>query len=308
MIRFHFSRKPHQCKPKAAETHRNQRFFTFIVASTATSKIRRIHIPHHWLYVLGGFAVIGFLTVVVGFGWLVKQAVTVSDLSSVRSQNRQLRQENQVLKIHYDDLSQRINTMQDISKELATSAKLPQAQNDPPARSSSGGPEIVNELENNAQALERELRQLKDVYDRNLLHQAGTPNGLPVRGYLTDGFGSRNNPFSGEGSEFHAGQDISVPHGTPVEATANGLVLYAAPRSGYGNVVVIDHGNGVTTRYGHLSSIGVEAGQRIHRGDIIGRSGNTGRSTGPHVHYEVREYDVPVDPLRYVPGMTANNR
>ncbi|MBX7222377.1 MAG: M23 family metallopeptidase [Blastocatellia bacterium] len=293
---------------KASRTPRDQRFYTLFLAPGATSKIRQVHIPFSVIYTVCSFAVIGVLTTAIGIGWLVQKAMALSEMSFVRTQNRELKHENHELKLRYDDLNQRVTAIQDISKELAAQAKLPQAAEPPIARNAAGGPEIANQIENNAQALERELRQLRDIYNGDALKLANTPNGLPVRGYLTDGFGSRNNPFSGEGSEFHSGQDISVPHGTPVAATANGLVLYAAPRAGYGNVVVIDHGNGVTTRYGHLSAFDVEAGQRIRRGDIIGRAGNTGRSTGTHVHYEVREYDVPTDPLRFVPGMVARNR
>src|SRR5258705_128723 len=133
----------------------------------------------------------------------------------------------------------------------------------------------------------------------DILRLASIPRGLPVNGYVTDGFGMRRNPFNGEGREVHEGLDIAVDFGTPVTATADGLVIYAAPHAGYGNLVIVYHSNGITTRYGHLSRISVEAGQRVKRSDQIGNAGSTGRSTGPHVHYEIRENDQPVDPLRY---------
>ena len=109
----------------------------------------------------------------------------------------------------------------------------------------------------------------------------------------------RRNPFNGEGREVHEGLDIAVDFGTPVTVTADGLVIYAAPHAGYGNLVIVYHSNGITTRYGHLSRISVEAGQRVKRSDQVGNAGSTGRSTGPHVHYEIRENDQSVDPLRY---------
>ena len=96
------------------------------------------------------------------------------------------------------------------------------------------------------------------------------------------------------------GIDVAVDFGTPVTATADGLVIHSGLYSGYGNLVIIYHTNGITTRYGHLSRITVEAGQRIKRGDQLGHAGSTGRSTGPHVHYEIRENDQSVDPFRYV--------
>ena len=105
----------------------------------------------------------------------------------------------------------------------------------------------------------------------------------------------------GGGTEFHSGQDIRAPRGTPVYAAANGVVTLAGTQSGYGNIVVIDHGDGLTTRYGHLSKIEATLGEEIKRGDLLGQVGSTGRSTGPHLHYEVRLNDVAVNPGHYLP-------
>ncbi|MDQ5838322.1 MAG: M23 family metallopeptidase, partial [Acidobacteriota bacterium] len=127
------------------------------------------------------------------------------------------------------------------------------------------------------------------------------PSIWPVEGNLSDGFGVRGNPFGGGSSEFHPGQDITAPPGTPVFAPADGTVLEAGWKNGYGQQVVIDHGHGLTTRYGHLSKIEVTAGQSIRRGEELGQVGSTGRSTGPHLHYEVRIDDVAVSPLHYLP-------
>jgi len=122
-----------------------------------------------------------------------------------------------------------------------------------------------------------------------------------VRGQITAGFGQRMDPFSGEGA-FHAGVDISVPFGTKVEATADGIVLEAGPESGYGNEILIDHGYGLTTKYGHLSKIFVVVGQELKRGQAIGAVGMTGKTTGPHLHYEVLIHDTPVNPTKYLHG------
>jgi murein DD-endopeptidase MepM/ murein hydrolase activator NlpD len=122
----------------------------------------------------------------------------------------------------------------------------------------------------------------------------------PVSGVLTDGFGVRQNPFSGKQFEFHKGQDISAPKGTSVVAVAEGTVKLARWMGGYGQAVIIEHGNGISTRYGHLSKIEVVAGQTIKRGEEIGQVGSTGRSTGPHLHFEVRVSEQAVDPTEYV--------
>ncbi len=118
---------------------------------------------------------------------------------------------------------------------------------------------------------------------------------------LTAGFGQRMDPLSGEGA-FHAGIDISAPNGTPVEATADGLVFYASPDAGYGNAVLIDHGCGITTKYGHLSKMFVLVGQEVKRGQVIGAVGTTGKATGPHLHYEVHVNETPVNPSHYLRG------
>lgn len=131
------------------------------------------------------------------------------------------------------------------------------------------------------------------------------PSIWPVMGSLSSGFGVRNNPFGGYSREFHKGQDIAVPLGTPVMATADGVVISAGWHHGYGNAIYIDHGNGVNTRYGHLSRIDVAEGQTIKRGDLIGLSGSTGRSTGPHLHYEVRINGEATNPLPYLPPVAS---
>ncbi|MCC5976427.1 MAG: M23 family metallopeptidase [Salinarimonas sp.] len=116
---------------------------------------------------------------------------------------------------------------------------------------------------------------------------------------VSSGFGVRRDPFTGRPA-LHAGIDFRTPRGTPIRAAGAGRVVTAGRSGGYGNLVEIDHGNGVTTRYAHLSSIAVERGQIINTGDHLGRAGSTGRSTGPHLHYETRIDDEPVDPNRFL--------
>jgi murein DD-endopeptidase MepM/ murein hydrolase activator NlpD len=129
------------------------------------------------------------------------------------------------------------------------------------------------------------------------------PLDRPVDSFrYTSPFGTRIDPFRGNGS-FHPGIDLAAPAGTPVHATAEARVARAAYASGYGNLVVLDHGGGIETRYGHLSQIAVKVGQLVHRGDVIGRVGSTGRSTGSHLHYEIRLSSQAIDPLPFMaPG------
>lgn len=128
---------------------------------------------------------------------------------------------------------------------------------------------------------------------------AATPSIRPVRGWFTSKFGYRISPFTGR-PVMHNGLDLAASPGTPIVAPADGVVSFAGYDPGYGKLVSIDHGYGVITRYGHTSQIYVEVGQKVRRRDVIAAVGTTGRSTGPHLHYEVRVNNVPVDPKNYV--------
>jgi murein DD-endopeptidase MepM/ murein hydrolase activator NlpD len=281
----------------------DQEFYAFIVAPSAKSKLRKVRIS----YTLIRRSLIAVAAVLLlslfGLYRVVQHATLEYKLASVRSENEKLRRENDEARAKYNGLYNRIALAYDVS----TSVK--RELNHEPAPDSAvdvgqGGPYApdnidVPDLERRTDDLEREVRQMSDAFRDQQLKLATIPTGWPVNGFLTDGFGIRNNPFGGGGTEGHEGQDIAASFGSPVQATADGLVVYAASRSGYGNVVVIYHGNGVTTRYGHLSQIAVEAGQRVRRSEEIGKVGSTGRSTGPHCHYEVRLNNVPVNPVEY---------
>jgi murein DD-endopeptidase MepM/ murein hydrolase activator NlpD len=126
---------------------------------------------------------------------------------------------------------------------------------------------------------------------------SATPSIWPVTGWLTSRYGNRRDPFTG-GADFHPGLDISADYGQPVRATADGTVAMAERSEGYGNLVEIDHGYGIVTRYGHLSRFKAAAGQQVHRGDVIGFVGSTGRSTSPHLHYEILLNGKLTNPLK----------
>jgi murein DD-endopeptidase MepM/ murein hydrolase activator NlpD len=128
---------------------------------------------------------------------------------------------------------------------------------------------------------------------------ADAPSMWPVEGRLGSGFGVRDDPINGEG-KFHTGIDIEAAYGTPVRAAADGEVTGATLGAGYGRQIVLDHGHDVITLYGHLSALAVAPGQHVTRGEVIGYVGQSGRATGPHLHYEVRVHNVPVNPHKYL--------
>ncbi|WP_049621275.1 peptidoglycan DD-metalloendopeptidase family protein [Frateuria defendens] len=162
-------------------------------------------------------------------------------------------------------------------------------------------PSLQTGIDQLAEQFERQQAQLSVLQSYLLdarIESSLKPAGMPVEGYISSYFGGRPDPFSGHSAR-HTGIDISTPSGTPVHAVAEGMVSYAGVRSGYGNVVEIDHGNGYMTRYAHNSALLVHPGQRVHVGDALARAGSTGRSTGPHVHFEVWYKGRVVNPLAY---------
>ncbi len=276
----------------------DKRIHTFLI-SNGSSQIRQYSFNRKLLYYAGGSLLALALGCAYGFVKVVQSGSDAIKYSSIKTENEKLKQENETYQNSYAKLKGQISYIGDVSKELARQAKM-EPGIDIDKQLGTGGPETVSSLDKAAGLLEQRVRTISDALRAEQLKLATIPSGMPVNGYLTDDFGVRSNPFGGEGSEVHPGLDIASEWGTPVMATADGIVVLAAPHSGYGNLVTIYHSNGITTRFGHLSKISVEVGQKIKRGDLIGNVGSTGRSTGPHLHYEIRENDQPVDPQRYI--------
>lgn len=158
----------------------------------------------------------------------------------------------------------------------------------------------INELASQFDNQQSQLKALEDLMLDRKVESSLRPTGMPVAGgYISSYFGMRPDPFNGR-RELHAGLDIAVPTGTPVHSVAEGMVTFVGVRHGYGNVVEIDHGNGYMTRYAHNSKLLVHPGERVHVGEVIAKAGDTGRSTGSHVHFEVWHDGRPVNPLAYV--------
>lgn len=156
----------------------------------------------------------------------------------------------------------------------------------------------LKKLAERAGGVEEKLHGLFSRQQDKLYFWASLPSAWPARGWITSIFGAKRG--WGRRSRFHEGIDIAGPRGTPIIAPGDGVVTYTGYKGGYGKTVMVDHGYGISTVYAHCSSLFVEEGQRVKRGGLIAAVGNTGRSTGPHLHYEVRVDGVPVDPLLYL--------
>lgn len=286
---------------------RDDRLYAFIVARTSRSRsnIRRICIHKRWLKVSGALACLLLCAALYGLYGMFRAAQHLR----IEQENTRLRVENERQRQQLQQLENRVDAIEDASRRIAEISGVSgqSENNNKPATTErgAGGPLVpmdvtaITEVETRAAQLEQELR----AYENALRERARIPSIWPVaNGETTDSFGGRRDPFGGGSSEFHAGQDIAAQRGTPVYAAGIGMVKAAGTQGGYGQLVIIDHGAGITTRYGHLSRIEVSAGQEIARGAIIGRVGSTGRSTGPHLHYEVRINEEPVNPRRYLPS------
>jgi murein DD-endopeptidase MepM/ murein hydrolase activator NlpD len=221
----------------------------------------------------------------------------------------QLRKENQTFRLSANQLTDRLSALEVVSKKLTILSGLDHA-----GMGGLGGPtsgtqmlnlnsrELANQLgqlNRKSRGMESDFRGLQDFYNNRTILLAATPAIMPVHGYLSTAFGYRADPFTGL-RDYHPGIDISAPTGTKVLASADGLVAFADRQVGYGKLVVLQHKFGLSTRYGHLSLIAVKPGQRVRKGDIIGYVGSTGRATGPHLHYEVRLNDQPMNPRLFM--------
>jgi murein DD-endopeptidase MepM/ murein hydrolase activator NlpD len=276
---------------------RDDRFYAFIIAHTSNSRsqIRRLCVEKRSLKLFIMFAAILLCGSLYGFYGLTQQAAHWR----TEIENQHLRAENERRRFELNELNNRVEAVEDTSRRLAEKSGV---VNEEPALPGTGGPALPLDSSSLA-ALEGKMRQLErnmHAYENVLRERGYTPTVWPVLGKLESGFGGRRNPFGGGSFEFHSGQDIDAAFGAPVIAGASGRVTFVGWQNGYGQLVVIDHGGGLTTRYGHLSHIDVTQGQAVTRSQFIGRVGSSGRSTGPHLHYEVRINDGPVNPLQYL--------
>jgi murein DD-endopeptidase MepM/ murein hydrolase activator NlpD len=280
---------------------------TFVVASSRDAKIYKFKIPHSIAVAGSIFSILFLVTSFLASLHYAFLNYHVRDYDQVQSENGRLRAENGQFRATTGELEGRLVSLEVVSQKLKKMSGMDQQ---PSSTVGVGGAsslpgflqsaERLNYLGNRVEGLSSELQQLNDFYQRQNTLMAATPSIMPVRGYPTGGYGYRLDPFDSSTKDFHPGIDISSPYGSQIVATADGVVTFAANRFGYGNAVIIDHRFGMSTLFGHMSKIAVKTGQQIKRGDVIGYVGNSGRSTGPHLHYEVRLNDRPLNPMKFL--------
>ncbi len=287
-----------------------KRFYILFVARDAEGQLRKIPIPIHYLYVFLAGALIGMFTITGMAGSYTRMLWKVASFNQLRLEKKalqtryaQLEQVNREKDIQVASLGSLANEVS-VIYGLKPNAKLMKATE---------GPVQADEVKYSMDQLYA-LRSsaltgaataglgLGMTHNTSLsewVSAATAPTLWPVIGPITGAFGERVDPFNGEGA-FHSGVDISSTYGQPVIAPADGIVTYADFYNGYGRMLQIDHGNGISTRYGHLSGFAVTDGQTVHKGQVIAYVGLSGRSTGPHLHYEVRIHDTPVNPHKFL--------
>jgi murein DD-endopeptidase MepM/ murein hydrolase activator NlpD len=281
--------------------------YTFFIASTP-GKLRKLVVPAYVLHGLAVLALIGTITVTAAVGSYSRMLWKVGNYNALRHDQETLKQQYRQLQSTVNDTNQRLDSLQSLATEVAMTYGVlryhPAAFDiaDNPVTPQDAFEQSVEQytfLKKNAAAIAISAGGLRLMPIRSFADSTYTPSIWPVLGHVTDSFGERLDPFSGEGA-FHTGVDVASDYGAPVHATADGVVTIAENHAGYGRLVVIDHGFGITTWYGHLSAFATIAGARVKRGQVVGYTGISGRSTGPHVHYEVRVNNAPVNPWRYM--------
>ncbi len=290
-------------------------FYTFIVVQNATSRLHKIKLPVRSLYFLAAIGVLSFFVAVsLGFSY-AKMAFKAADYDKLEAENTDLKVQKKNLEVATRKLGEKINNLETLSERIQNLI-----ENDPlTKRGKLNGPAVggskvdyptatllgatkadVDLMKDRTSEIEEHFSMWEGVAQKRAMQWRITPNVWPVKGPITSHYGSRPDPFNGD-EENHLGLDISALYGAQVRAPADGKVIYAQRMAAYGNLLIIDHGNGLTTRYGHLSRFAAKVGQRVKKNDIIAYVGNTGRTTAPHLHYEVRLNDRPTNPKDYLP-------
>lgn len=312
---------PHIRRPTSREIDLAAKKITILLLPDGSSKTRQLKIPKAVFF----FSFLFIFAGILGLSWLVQ------DYWVIKKQMPRLaglEKENKTKNEQLVALAQRINTM---SKKMAESRQFdnqlrvmvnlePNEDNNQFLGIGGSEPTIQDPdlfREKNHRKLVREMHKSLDILDTEISAQtkskatlcsllenqksvlASTPSIWPTRGWVSSRFGYRISPFTKK-KEFHRGLDICTRVGAPIIAPADGVVSYVGNDYGYGNVIVINHNNGIKTRYAHLRKALVKKGQSVKRGEKVALVGKTGRTTGPHLHYEVHLNGVSVDPLRYI--------
>lgn len=304
----------------------DKRFYTLFVLTNDASKARQFRIPIKLFKAASALTVIFSIVLVYVFFDYARLKASDAELSAIQKENMSQKLELQGFAAKIKELEGHFAKLNLFDKKLRIIANIddprptggsPDAQlmgmggNTETAEDyfSTPGAKVgalvkqmsgdLTELEKRAKTQENSFTELQEELMRQSTMLAATPSIWPSKGWVTSGYGERTSPFTGF-QGLHKGMDIANRIGTPVVSSAEGIVVRAGDDPGLGKVVIISHGMGLKTTYGHLSELMVRQGQKVTRGQRIASMGNTGRSTGPHLHYEVTQNGVSVNPSKYI--------
>jgi murein DD-endopeptidase MepM/ murein hydrolase activator NlpD len=303
-----------------------KRYYILFVARDEDGRVRKIPLPLSYAYGFVAAALVGAFTIVGLAGSYTRMLLKTESFNQVRQDRENLRKDYKQMAQVAHDRSVQVASLGALASEVTALYGLRQnrlASDKPVAAASAAAaptpPTLALTDDVNQQQVKLSIDQFYALRAQALSGQvsraleggltpsfagdwtqlADAPSIWPVEGRVGSSFGEREDPFNGEG-KFHSGVDIEAPYGTPVRAAADGEVSGESMGAGYGRQVVLDHGHDVLTIYGHLSAVAALPGQHVIRGQIIGYVGQSGRATGPHLHYEVRVHNVPVNPHKYL--------
>lgn len=296
--------------------------FTVIVVPDHDSKVKRYRIERSFVkQVSAGLAAFAILFLAIA-GHYLYVAKDASESQVLREENATLRNQLKSVREKVEHIGATLDRMERFDQRLRNLTQPADPQKGDSAiaddllgrRGSSAGSPLLapgapgsprllggrlDKLSAEAARQEQGLEELHAYFQEQRSLLASTPSLWPARGWVTSDFGQRLDPYTAD-RVMHGGMDIAAPHGKEVFAPSEGTVVFAGADGGYGNVLVIDHGYGIKTRYGHLAKVVVKVGEHIRRGQLIGAIGNTGRSTGPHLHYEVRVNGIAQNPRKFI--------
>jgi murein DD-endopeptidase MepM/ murein hydrolase activator NlpD len=287
------------------------------VARGDDGQLRKISIPVHYLYLFVVGAAIGFLSLTGIASSYTRMLLKVSQFNQLRTETDQLKTNYSRLEQVARERDMQVASLGSIAGEVSAlyglkaeptlvTASADQIQDAEVSSSLDQLHALRMSALTGATMVGLTMGLTKNATTADWIKANAAPNLWPVEGQVTGSFGERIDPFNGEGA-FHSGVDIGSSFGARIIAPADGIVTVTENMGGYGKTIILEHGNGISTRYGHLSGYAVTSGQAVHRGDVIGYVGESGRSTGPHLHYEVRINNTPVNPYKYLRMTVAHS-
>jgi murein DD-endopeptidase MepM/ murein hydrolase activator NlpD len=286
----------------------NYEIFIFSDQNSMQKQMRISRRTLQWTLGLAGFGLVALIsTTIYLFGSVFKNSDANARVEDLAKKNQQLQADNDYLWDTTSEVERRLTEYKEKTEKLAMMVGLQSEE----SQEGLGGPDVFGSpydeynrpdlgfLQKGMVKLEERIKVVQESFSDKIDQLDATPSILPTRGWISSGYSERIDPFT-KTRKWHNGIDISCPRGTPVYAPAKGVISQRSYKEDFGNTIEISHENGLMTRFAHLDRFNVSPGQRVKRGDLIGYVGTTGRSTAPHLHYEIHQGEKSVDPIKYV--------